>query len=473
MKQITLIIASLLFSTLFYDQHLGLNLLLFSILTIGLLYAFNHKSFQRRFLWFYSLAYLITAILVFTIHSNLAVITNVVAFVTLVGAVSHQKTAIYVNWINGIYTSIAGLFHRNFEVDKSQNKVDWKKDIDVLQWAKLIGIPLLFVILFIVLYKNGNPIFNEWVSKINFDFINLQWILFSILGYYLLSNISAPISVEPATSIDVSTSNTLSRSGSITELSSEEVEKQLKKESHLGTTLIGLLNALILIFIVTDVLFLVSDDTSSASALSSQVHNGINTLIASIIVAIVIILYVFRGNLNFYVKNGTLKHLTYLWIFLNIVLIVLIALKNQNYITAFGLTYKRIGVHIYILMAFMGLVTTFMKVINVKNLLFLFRTNTQIAFVILMLCSAVNWDKIITIYNLKYANSYDIEYLISLSDQNAVPLHALKNTVTISEDAKQRIAKKLERYITRLNESNWQEYTAAHFEDDYKIPQRP
>ena len=113
-------------------------------------------------------------------------------------------------------------------------------------------------------------------------------------------------------------------------------------------TLLGLLNVLLVFFIVTDIMSLMTMDTSKASELSDLVHSGINTLIASILIAIAIILYFFRRNLNFYSENRILKHLTFIWIALNIMLIVLIAIKNQNYITSFGLTYKRIGVHIYI-----------------------------------------------------------------------------------------------------------------------------
>ncbi len=463
MKQIILIIAAMLFSTLFYGQYIGLNLLIFSIITLGLLIGFNRKRFSKSPIWLYSLAYMLTAILVFIYNSDLSIIANCAALFTLVGAVSEAKISIYVKWLNGIYTTIAGTFHKNFDNASVPNKTDWKKDIDFLHWAKIIGIPLLLTILFLLLYKNGNPVFNTLVSKINFDFINFQWVLFSVLGYFLFSNISQPIAVEPATSTDLTTPNELKVSEPLA------VEK-LKKEKQLGTILLGLLNILIVLFIITDVSYLTSTEMSSASALSSQVHNGINTLIASILIAIVIILYFFRGNLNFYTENAVLKNLSYVWIFLNILLIVLIAIKNQNYITSFGLTYKRIGVHVYILMTLIGLVTTFIKVLSVKNLTFLFRRNTQLAFLILILCSCINWDKIITNYNLNYAESYDMEYLIGLSYRNAIPLYELQNTIDLKVSVKQRITAKYEFYQDRLETNNWQEYTYDNFRFNTQTP---
>ena len=37
----------------------------------------------------------------------------------------------YVNWLNGLYTTIVGFFHRNFTVDETAQKVESKKEIDI------------------------------------------------------------------------------------------------------------------------------------------------------------------------------------------------------------------------------------------------------------------------------------------------------------------------------------------------------
>ncbi|MDG5492667.1 DUF4173 domain-containing protein [Psychroserpens sp. SPM9] len=456
MKPLFTIIASILFSMLFYGKHIGLNLSIFSVLAILFLGLYQPKKIKDKRIVLHALAYLLTAVVVFIQHSSLAIIANCVAFFTLVGAISNSNTSIYVHWLNGLYTSIAGFFYRTFEVDSEAEKVNWKKDIDVVHWIKLIAIPLVFIIIFILLYKNGNPMFSDLVNMINFDFINFQWVLFTVLGYFLFSNISKPLTVEPATSTDLKINNDLSKSDSFS-------EDTLKKEKQLGTVLLGLLNLLILFYIITDITYLVTTETSSASALSNQVHSGINTLIASILIAIVIILYFFRGDLNFYSDNKTLKNLTFLWIGLNVLLIILIAIKNQTYITSFGLTYKRIGVHVYIFLTLVGLVTTFLKVMNIKNMVFLFRRNTQIAFIVLLLCSTINWDRIITKYNLNHAAAFDMDYLIKLSDRNAILLYQKKDDIAISDENKNRIDTKYRAYINKLNIRAWQEYSYENF----------
>ncbi|OUR99337.1 hypothetical protein A9Q86_12240 [Flavobacteriales bacterium 33_180_T64] len=462
MKHISIFIAAFLFSILFFEKNIGLNLTIFSIVTTVLLVGYNSKKFKDKTIILHALVYIFTALLVFIQHSSLSIITNCITFFTLVGVVSEQRTSIYVHWLNGIYTTVAGYFHRTFESNTDAKKVNWKKDIDVLHVAKLIGIPLVFILVFIMLYKNGNPMFNNLVSRIDFSFINFQWLLFTVLGYYLFNNISKPVQVDPATSTDLKTQSTLFKSGTFS-------EEKLKKEKQLGTVLLGFLNLLIVVYIITDIIYVITGETISASAFSSQVHSGINTLIASIIIAIMIILYFFRGNLNFYAENRALKNLSFLWIFLNVMLIVLIAIKNQNYITAFGLTYKRIGVHIYILLTFIGLITTWIKVLKVKNLAFLFRRNTQIAFIVLLVCSTINWDYTITKYNLNVAKSFDIGYLINLTNRNAILLNKKKDDINISSADKHRIETKYSKHMMALAERDWQEWNYEMFENETKF----
>ncbi|RNC84998.1 MAG: DUF4173 domain-containing protein [Winogradskyella sp.] len=459
MKQLFIITSAILFSILFFNKSLGLNIFLFSILTIIFLWFSHPQKAKERNNILLQMIYVLAALFVFFQNSTLSIFTNCVLFFTLIGSIQDSNSSVYIKWLNGIYSTIAGLFHRNFEVNNTEEKVKIKTDVDVIHLAKLIGIPLVFVIIFILLYKNGNPVFKDLINAINFSFINIRWILFTVLGYYVFNNISKPVSVEPATHIDIEKDNNL--------------EKQLpfnidalSKEVQLGITLLGILNAILVFYIATDIISIYQLDYSRASRLSAEVHNGINTLIASILIAISIILYFFRGNLNFFEKNKSLKVLTYAWISLNIVLIALIAFKNQSYISAFGLTYKRIGVHIYIFLTLIGLCTTLIKVLNIRNLTYLFRVNTSIAFLTLITLSSINWDDTITIYNLTKVENFDINYLLRLSDNNANALYELKDQLNISEIDKARIESKYRHYLQRIETSDWQEMTYNHFKID-------
>ena len=456
MKTLITLIASILFATLFYHQHIGLNLTVFSILTMGVLVLSHPNKLKLQPNLILLTMYMLTAVLVFVNHSSLSITANCAVFFTLVGSFSESKSSMYIKWLNGLYSSIAGMFHRKFEAESNENHHSIKKSIDVWHTVKIIVIPLIIVVLFTVLYKNGNPLFESIISAINFDFINLQWMLFCVLGYYLFGNILIPVQVQPATETDLSTGNQLQATEPLN-------LESLKKEKQLAIILMSLLNLLILVYIISDIAYLLSNNNFAASVLSNQVHNGINTLILSILFAISILLYFFRGNLNFFNENKRLKQLSYTWIFLNALLVVLILLKNTQYVNVFGLTYKRVGVYLYLLMTLVGLITTFLKVFHVQNLWFLFRKNVSVAFLLLIFCSAINWDSAITDYNIEHADSLDIDYLIHLSDNNAFTLYEKRGRMLLTSNQKVRIASKYTNYRSRLIENSWQEYSYDNF----------
>ena len=450
MKRIILFIGAILFSTLFYDKSLGLNLFLFSLVTLSILFINNKDNFKAKRTLTYSALYLITGLAVFFHDSTLAIIANIISFFTLIGLLSEHRSSIYINWLNGLYTTIAGWFHRNFAVNEEKQIVESTTDVDYTQLAKLILIPAVIVIIFIGLYQNGNPIFSDLIDKIDFSVINIQWLLLAGLGYYLFTNIHKPIEVEPATEIDLKTGNSLFKTKNFS------IQK-LKQENQLGIILISMLNVLIVIFLITDITFLASNLDIRASLFSEQVHSGINALIVSIVIAIIILLYVFRGDINFYKDNKTLKKLAFTWIILNTILVLSIAVKDVQYIYYFGLTYKRIGVLVYLTLTVTGLVTTLFKIDKVKNIWYLLRLNTKAAFVVLILASTINWDYHITNYNFNYAKSMDFKYLIELSNNNTFLLKEQIDITPMGNDSIQKIEDKYNKYVYELRTNSWQE----------------
>lgn len=458
MKNIPTYLAALIFSILFYKQGLGLNLSLFSLLSLVLLYFHNKERFHRPRTIAIAATYVLTAITVFINDSSLAIFANCISFFTLIGSVSQHKSSIYLSWLNGLYTAIAAFFHRIHEASERPKTENNSKDIDYLHWVKLIGIPLVVLILFIGLYKKGNPLFNELIASIDFSIINMQWILFTVLGYYLFSNISNPICIEPVTSKDLSLTNDLT-------VPSEPLKANIAQDNQLGMVMMSVLNLLILFFLVTEVIYQFRTEHLAASQFSAQVHNGINALIASIIFAILIILYFFRGDLNFYKKNKQLKTLTYIWIALNTLLVISIAIKNGHYIQGFGFTYKRIGVLVYLLLTTLGLFSTLIKVLHLKNLLYLLRFNSLAAFTVLVLASCINWDKSLTQYNLNTAEHMDMPYLIQLSNNNVFLLKDYSETHNISADNKTKIDWKYDTYLEELKYRKWQEWTYDSYDN--------
>lgn len=181
----------------------------------------------------------------------------------------------------------------------------------------------------------------------------------------------------------------------------------------------------------------------------------------SIVLAIILILYFFRGNLNFYKENQQLKTLTYVWISLNILLIIFTSYKNFTYVEALGLTYKRIGVFVYLLLTLTGLITAYIKVAEIKSFIYLVRTNIATVFAFLIISAAIPWDRTITHFNLSTLENPDIHYLIDLGDTNSIQLYKYAKVKSVDYDMKISIQEKYKEYITQQSEKTWQEYTLA------------
>lgn len=452
MKKIITLISAVVFSTLFYGQNIGLNLSLFSILTVLIIGITNYKRFKNISTIFKLISYLITAITVFFYKSDLTIIANILAFFTFIGSISQHKSSIYIQWINGVYTTIFSSFSWYYDSLNLEVESIKKEKINYAYWIKIIGIPAFLILIFIGLYRIGNPMFDELISKIDFSLINIQWVLFTSLGYYLFYNITNPIKIEPITLSDINQGNNLDKN-TLKPVS----PKKLNEEKQLAIVLMSLLNLLIIFFTFTYVIHLTEIHNMVAFQLSKQVHNGVNALIFSNLLAIAIIVYFFRGNLNFLEKNYILKNLTFSWIFLNLSVVIITMILNIEYITSFGLTYKRIGVLFFLTATSIALITTFIKVYRIKNLWFLFRKNTQIAFGVLILATTINWDKIITYYNINNIEKIDLKYLIKLSNNNTFLLKDYSKKNKINGKSKTDIDIKNSEYIEYLNKNSWQE----------------
>jgi hypothetical protein len=150
-----------------------------------------------------------------------------------------------------------------------------------------------------------------------------------------------------------------------------------------------------------------------------MVHDGTELLIISIVLAMLILIVLFKGNLNFYKKNKWLKVGAYAWILQNVVLVISVFLRDYYYIVFFGLAYKRIGVLFFLIAVLTGLATVFIKIRYGKTNYFLFRVNAWAGIFMLVAATVINWDQMIASYN--FSNNakvpVDLDFAFSLSDQ--------------------------------------------------------
>ena len=137
-------------------------------------------------------------------------------------------------------------------------------------------------------------------------------------------------------------------------------------ERRSGEITLVLLNVLLLVFIVTynyEQFF----EIVEKSKLSAATHERVNSVIFSIVMAVGVIMFYFKGGFNFDKKAKNLKRLSKIWIFLNGILILSTIIKNSEYVSFYGLTYKRLGVYAFLILAIVGLVFTFLKITKQKN----------------------------------------------------------------------------------------------------------
>lgn len=453
------ILSALAFSFLFYSKSFGLNLFLISILVVVLVSTIRK---ERSVSWVYALTYTATAIFVFFNPSGFAVFVHFMALMVFVGKSISQKTSVYLSWfigcVNMLIASIAN-YIQNQEREKESDKKE-QKDISPKLFNRLKGglAALLLLFIFGMLYRNANPVFESLIEQIDFNFISVPWLFFTLLGYIIFLHLLRPYNAKELVEFDLAQENELEKP---TELVLIGKKKKLEGEHTLGSIVFLALNLLLLLFLTTDVIYLFQNTDITNSEYSQSVHQGVYALMFSIVCAIALILYFFRGNLNFFEGNKRIKTLTYLWIGLNVILVALTCYKNYTYVEALGLTYKRIGVFVYLLLTLTGLVTAYVKVAQVKNFIYLVRTNIATVFGFLIVSAAIPWDKTITWFNLTTLENPDFNYLISLGESNSEQLfnYAKAEHTKVEIHTKDRIDEKYTEFLEKQSEKTWQEYT--------------
>jgi len=451
------ILAALSFSFLFYSNSLGLNLFLISIIVIILL---KTQKKEIPISWGYSIAYLLSALFVFINPTGYSIFIYFMTFIVFIGKSISGTTSTYLTWLFGVINLLAASVINYNETEKQPDEKKKKLSSKSLSYIKGSLIALSLLIIFTLMYKNANPVFGNLISQINLDFISVPWLFFTLLGYVLFFHILQPYYPKELIELDNNQSNNLTKTK---DFFSEVVHKKLSEEHTLGTIIFGALNLLLVFFLITDIIYLFEKDTIANTTYSQSVHQGIYALMFSIVCAITLILYFFRGNLNFYKENKRIKSFTFLWIVLNILLVAFTCFKNYQYVEALGFTYKRIGVFVYLLLTLIGLTTAYIKVVHIKNFIYLVRTNIALFFACVFISAAIPWDKMITLYNLKNIENPDIYYLINLGHTNSEQLYNYANNTPIAIESKKQINAKYTEFIENHYNKNWKEYTLYQF----------
>ncbi len=412
MKKHQIILAcTVIFTLLFYNQSPGVNLSIFGvILTLLISYFFQEKFVDRS-----HLVLVVTSILscfAFAWYGDAASFFALALSILFLQFKTHDGELKIVQifpliFLNGI-TSLGRVFLFNQWLPERKIHNDFAKKI-----VAFFVIPLLFLGLFFIVYSFGSNHFSSLFTDYTLDIDVFQLILISILGFYVSFSFWNYWVPDACYEFNPKLSNEFSN---ISEVKNQSTFSflDLDFERKSGEITLFLLNIMLLVFIAAynyEQFFEVIEKTN----LSADTHERVNAVIFSILMAVGVILFYFKGGFNFDEKAHLLKKLAKVWIVLNVVLIVSAIIKNTEYVSFYGLTYKRLGVYAFLILAIIGLVYSFLKITKQKTNAYLVNQMVWYFYSTILICSFFNWGNLITNYNISVNKGVEPKFLSGLN----------------------------------------------------------
>lgn len=419
-KWLLVLVLGFLFNMLFWQENLGPNLPIFIISLLGAaLLAFPKARFSPT-VWVLGAGVLFTAIMVAITGSGTAKVGLILSGVTLSGAILVTElrtlpTMIAVAWIH----QLAGFVAAFMDSFKQKEQKAPKRRYSVLAMSV---VPLLVAVVFLLIYSVANPKlasmlgdFGEWINLLFVDFP------FARIGFIIVGCVIAMGALWKFTDLGAEKWEGHQMDGLVRKhLGTKKFTIGLRKEFRAGIFLLLLLNALGLLVNAIDISWIwFNFKIESDMNLSQLVHEGTWMLILSILLAMAVVFFLFRGNLNYFSQNKPLRVLAYVWLVQNTLMVVSVAIRNFHYMDYHGLAYKRIGVYFFLMLVLFGLGMVAWKITYRKSFFFVIRTNSWATFAILMLLCSFNWDLVIARYNISHSKDIDLDraFLLSLSDK--------------------------------------------------------
>jgi Domain of unknown function (DUF4173) len=416
-----------LFTIVFYQQSAGINVLIFESIYLLFVATFARQALKRPLAWLFFGGTLLTAVFTVVTNSVFVILFNFISLMMLSGILIFPEAVSVI--------SVAGLAFYNLllaQVNSLKKVVDHKSRLNpfrkILFYARIVLIPLIVIFFFVVIYKAANPVFNGYANEAWLRFGHYLsaffnridfWLVTTIVLGYLLSNVLIlQNSVAEVIAYD-GRNDGLIRMKNPNYSYTHYRTTALKNEFRAAIFLFSGLNIILLFVNLIDINWVWLNFEWTGQYLKQFVHEGTWLLIASIIVSMVLVLFFFRGNLNFFTKNKPLKYLCYAWLIQNCILVISVGIRNIYYIQHFALAYKRIGVLVFLLMTLIGLVTIIHKIHSRKSSFHTTRVNALSLYVVLLALSLFNWDNIIARYNFNHYQTafVHLDFLAELSDK--------------------------------------------------------
>ena len=443
LKIILVTTGAVLFNVIFWHEKFAVNAVLFDVFVLWSVFYLYPSDFANPLMKWLLTAHIITlaAVIIQNTYLSKLAFSATLLLVVIFSQYLHRSvwyaaaSAVmnYLMVIPSLVVNVKLLKGGNF------NLYALKKAI------RFLVIPLLLLGVFFLLYNFANTIFKSLVNDAGialehfftrfFDWFSWDRFGFLMLGLFITGGLLLKSSIEYFSEKDSKMANDLWRKkndlvkwrkSSWFELLTLIMGRfangimALRNENKTAVISLLLLNILLLCINCVDIVYVWFGFTYKNDInLSEYVHEGTGLLIFSILLAMILLLFFFRGNLNFYKQNKWLRVGAYAWLIQNAVLVVSVLFRDYYYIAHYGLAYKRIGVLVFLMMVLTGLITVFIKIYHRKTAYYLLRVNAWFAIAVLVVASCIHWDEIIARYNLARKDSItlDVRFLLTLSDK--------------------------------------------------------
>ncbi len=472
-------IALLIYHIFFWQRHWGLNVLLFTGLMIGALFYIHEDSRTSSTFKLTVLGTVIAAVSVVIFNSVFSKVIYTLSCISMVGfAQQRELRFLWYGLLLALYSMLSAPItaFEHWAKSKKQQPQWFNKS---WRFVRLSILPMIIVVAFFGLYSLANSQFGlvafDVLDKINkafggwFASFTPAYFLFSLLSFLIIGGMVWKSKSDWLAHFQLQHQNTIERKRKPSYRFVRPSMIALKNEYRSALILLATLNLLTFLVNLTDFQHTWLGFMSlNPYNISMDVHFGTYILIFTIIIAISLLMYYFRRNLNFYKKNKWLKIAAYAWVAQNIFLALSVALRNIKYVDFYGLTYKRLGVFIFLLLVLYGLTTVIQKIKNKKTAYFLFQHNAWALYFAMIILSAVNWDTGLTNYNLGMNEKANIDfyYLIQkVSDKNLPQLLAYQEKIPKSfhreGSYEQMLERKKGRFLSKMKHRSWLEWNYA------------
>lgn len=499
-KNITAVIlvtaGAFLFNMIFWHEKLGVNTVLFDAFILAALFFLYPQARQHATVRWLFPGHLTCLAMVIVHNTLLSKLGFVVTLALLAGFSEYVHRSVL--FAGGSVLMNIVMMAASFAEPIQFKRPQQLKRRTLSRIIRFAVFPLLLLLVFFYLYSSANTIFSKLSAELSrqlqlyfthfFDLFSWQRLLFLLLGLLISGGLLLKSRLDYFSHRDIACNDELQRKritlrkrreGALFQFVETFMGRMvsgmlaLKNENTIGIITLVLLNALLLVINIIDVDYLWFNFTYQAKEpVYKMVHEGTELLIASIVLAMAILLLFFKGNLNFYRRNKWLKWGAYAWIIQNTILVSSVLLRDYYYIMKHGLAYKRIGVLFFLLMVLVGLFTVFVKIWQRKTNYFLFRVNAWAGVVVLVMATTIHWDELIAGYNLQRKDRVplDAQFLLTLSDKTLPMLH--KNIAALQE-VQPQIQRREEAFLQQQQAYSWLSwnYTDAQVKKFYQHKQ--